>query len=49
MKTAKERAQARRFIDAAREAGCSEDEAEIRESMKRVASVKITKPTPAKK
>ena len=29
-----------RFIDAAREAGCSEDEAEIRENMKRIATAK---------
>jgi len=39
-------AQAKRFIKAAREAGCSEDEAEIRENMKRIAPVKIAKPTP---
>jgi hypothetical protein len=32
--------QAKRFIEAAREAGCSEDEAEIRETMKRLAPVK---------
>ena len=36
-------AQAKRFIEAAREAGCSEDEAEIRENMKRIASVKTVK------
>ena len=33
-------AQGARFIEAAREAGCSEDEAEIRENMKRIASAK---------
>jgi DNA-binding IclR family transcriptional regulator len=33
-------AQAKRFIAAAREAGCSEDEAEIRENMRRIASAK---------
>jgi len=33
-------AQAKRFIEAAREADCSEDEAEIRENMKRIASAK---------
>ncbi len=32
--------QAKRFIDAAREAGCSEDEAEIRENMKRIAKAR---------
>jgi hypothetical protein len=32
--------QAKRFIEAAREAGCSEDEAEIRENMKRIAKAK---------
>ena len=30
-----------RFIEAAREAGCSEDEAEIRENMKRIAKAKV--------
>jgi hypothetical protein len=39
-KAALERSQAARFIEAAREAGCSEDEAEIRESMKRIAGAK---------
>jgi hypothetical protein len=49
MKTAKERAQAKRFVDAAREAGCGEDEAEIRESILRVAkSAKPTKSAPPK-
>jgi hypothetical protein len=33
-----------RFIEAAREAGCSEDEAEIREEMKRIAEAKVEKP-----
>jgi hypothetical protein len=32
--------QSQRFIEAAREAGCSEDEAEIRENMRRIARVK---------
>jgi hypothetical protein len=36
--------QAKRFIKAAREAGCSEDEAEIRETMKRIAVAKPAKP-----
>jgi hypothetical protein len=35
-------AQRNRFIEAAREAGCSEDEAEIRDNMKRL--VKATPP-----
>ena len=35
--------QAKRFIEAAREAGCSEDEAEIRETVKRLAPVKPEK------
>ncbi len=39
-----DRAQANRFIKAAREAGCSEDEAEIRENMRRIASAKNEKP-----
>ena len=39
-KASNDRAQAKRFIDAAREAGCSEDEAEIRENMKRIATAK---------
>ena len=37
---AKVASQSDRFIDAAREAGCSEDEAEIRENMKRIAASK---------
>jgi transposase-like protein len=37
-KKPKARSQAQRFIEAAREAGCSEDEAEIRENMKRLAT-----------
>ena len=37
--------QAKRFIDAAREAGCSEDEAEIRENMKRIAKARPTSKT----
>jgi hypothetical protein len=41
-----ERAQAKRFIEAARAAECSEDEAEIRENMKRIASAK---PVPSTK
>ena len=44
-------AQAKRFIEAAREAGCSEDEAEIRENMKRFALVQpkpTLKPQPPK-
>ena len=40
----KETDQAKRFIEAAREAGCSEDEAEIRGTMKRLAPVKPAKP-----
>jgi len=36
-------AQAKRFIKAAREAGVSEDEAEVRANMKRIATAKITK------
>jgi len=32
--------QAQRFIEAARAAGCSEDETEIRENMKRIAAAK---------
>jgi hypothetical protein len=41
--------QAKRFVEAAREAGCSEDEAEIRENMTRIAKAKskATKPTTA--
>ena len=39
-----EKDQRQRFIEAAREAGCSEDEAEIRETMKRLAPVKPAKP-----
>ena len=43
----KDTAQAQRFIAAAREADCSEDEAEIRENMKRLAVARVgkTKPT----
>jgi hypothetical protein len=42
-------AQSKRFIEAAREAGCSEDEAEIRENMKRIAKAKAPgKLAPAK-
>jgi len=44
----KDTAQANRFIKAAREAGCSEDETEVRESLRRVVSAKIDKPTPPK-
>ncbi len=44
-----EGAQAKRFIDAAREAGCSEDEAEIREAIGRIASAKVEKSRKAKK
>ena len=40
MKRNPRNAQSARFIKAAREAGCSEDEAEIRETMRRVASAK---------
>ncbi len=36
-------AQAKRFIKAAREAGCSEDEAEIRENIRHIASAKVKK------
>ena len=36
-RTRKDHAQVKRFIEAARAAGCSEDEAEIRETMRRVA------------
>jgi hypothetical protein len=39
-KTEKAKDQSQRFIEAAREAGCSEDEADIRENMKRIAKVK---------
>jgi|GEM_PF-6842709 len=39
-KIPRDRLQANRFIKAAREAGCSEDEAEIRENMRRIASAK---------
>jgi hypothetical protein len=46
-KPTKQTAQAKRFIDAAREAGCSEDEAEIRETMKRIVTSKP--PAPASK
>jgi hypothetical protein len=46
-KTAKPKAQSARFIEAAREAGCSEDEAEIRESMKRIAQAKPPAKVPA--
>jgi hypothetical protein len=35
-----------RFIEAAREAGCSEDEAEIRENMKRIAKAKPAQTKP---
>ena len=38
---ADQEAQRERFIEAAREAECSEDEAEIRETMKRIAAVKV--------
>lgn len=48
-KNQEDRAQADRFIKAARAAGCSEDEAEIRENMKRIAAVKVAKPDAAKK
>jgi hypothetical protein len=46
-KKAEQAAQSQRFINAAREAGCSEYEAEIRENMKRIAkagSSRIQKP-----
>jgi len=39
----KDTAQAKRFIEAAHEAGCSEDEAEIRNSVRRIVEVKIHK------
>jgi hypothetical protein len=35
--------QAQRFIEAARSAGCSEDEAEIRDNKKRIARAKTDK------
>lgn len=38
-----ESSQADRFKKAAREAGCSEEEAEIRENLKRIAKAKPTK------
>jgi hypothetical protein len=41
----KDTAQSKRFIEAAREAGCSEDEAEIRENMKRIAGAKHKVPS----
>ena len=41
--------QRERFVEAAREAGCSEDEAEIRETMKRIAAVKVPAPAQPKK
>ena len=41
--------QSERFIEAAREAGCSEDEAEIRENMRRIALSKVVKPEARKK
>jgi hypothetical protein len=44
----KDHAQAKRFIDAAREAGCSEDEAEIRENVRRLATPKPLKRTDTK-
>jgi hypothetical protein len=42
--------QSRRFIEAAREAECSEDEAVFDETLKRIAKVKPVRPTkpPAK-
>ncbi len=43
-KKARDPAQAQRFIEAAREAECSEDEAEIRENMKRIAEAKPKAP-----
>jgi hypothetical protein len=46
-KSTKQTAQAKRFIEAAREAGCSEDEAEIREAMKRIAQAKPPAKVPA--
>lgn len=48
---ASRKAQSSRFVAAAREAGCSEDEAEIRENLRRIASPKpVTahRDTPAK-
>ena len=43
--------QSRRFIEAAREAGCSEDEAVFDEALKRIVKAKPAKPgePPAKK
>jgi len=43
-----DQAQAKRFIDAAREAGCGEDEAEIRENVRRLATPKPLKRTDTK-
>lgn len=40
---ARDRAQQQRFIEAAREAGCSEDEAETVENLKRVFTAKPNK------
>jgi hypothetical protein len=41
--------QAQRFNEAAREAGCGEDEAEIRENMKQIAKAKTGMPPSTEK
>jgi hypothetical protein len=43
-----DKAQRQRFIDAAREAGASEDEAVFRENLKRIAKAKPSPPKPDK-
>jgi hypothetical protein len=42
-----QKAQSERFITAAREAGCSEDEAVFDENLKKIARHKPSVPTPA--
>ena len=46
MKTDEQKSQKERFIEAAREAGCSEDEAVLDETLRRIAKAK---PMPAKR
>jgi len=50
LRNRKDTAQANRLIKAAKEVGCSddEDEGEVRERLRRVASAKTDKPTPLK-
>lgn len=45
-KPKKDKAQSRRFIEAAREAGCSEDKAEIRENIKLIARPNVPNRSP---